>query len=259
LLVGHGTRDPNGTVEFFRLAEVLSKRITPFPVAACLLEFQHPTIPEAWASLVEQGCRNIRVAPLLLFAAGHARTDIPDAVAECAMTTPHVSYSQSGPLSRAAPIIDLLCTRIKQCAERANWGWQNRSGQSTTLVMVGRGSYDVCAKSDMHVLGEIVARRCRMRNHYTGFYAMAEPKLPDVLDQAAQQSANRPGASRVLVQPHLLFQGRLYDAIRSQVDQAAERHPDVEFAVGDYLGPVEEVAEALAARAEVGHRKSVAS
>ena len=246
LLVGHGTRDPNGTTEFFQLAKVLGERLAPLPVEGCLLEFQHPTIPEAWNTLVEKGCQHIRVAPLLLFAAGHARSDIPDAVAKSAAATPDVSYSQSGPLSRSAPIIDLLCNRIQQCATRERWNWHDeQQRQATSLVMVGRGSYDPCAKADMRILSEIVAQRCQMQHHDTGFYAMAEPRLPEVLDRAAVQ----PGVKRVLVQPHLLFQGRLFDAVKNQVNDAAKRHPAIAFAMGDYLGPVPEVAEALSFRA----------
>ncbi len=53
----------------------------------------------------------------------------------------------------------------------------------------------------------------------------------------------------MIVQPHLLFQGRLYDAISNQVTEAAVRHPQIQFVLGDYLGPTVEIADALAARA----------
>lgn len=240
LLVGHGTRDPAGTEEFFQLASVLAERLAPLPVEGCLLEFQHPTIPEAWRTLVRRGAKQIRVAPLLLFAAGHARSDIPDAVAACAAETPGVCYSQCGPLSRAPTIVALLSSRIRQAADREAIPVDD----SVALVMVGRGSYDPCAKADMRVLGEIVARRCEMPHHAVGFYAMAEPRLPGVLGEVAGRS----GIRTVIVQPHLLFQGRLYDAIAAQVAEASQRHPQVRFVVADYLGPTAEVAEALVRR-----------
>ncbi|WP_233902971.1 sirohydrochlorin chelatase [Stieleria maiorica] len=236
LLVGHGTRDPEGTAEFFQLASVLARRMAPVPVEGCLLEFQHPTIPEAWQTLVRRGATQICVAPLLLFAAGHARSDIPDAVAACTAETPGVTSCQSGPLSRAPTIVELLVRRIKEATPQAD--------DSVALLTVGRGSYDPCAKADMRVLGEIVARRCGIGGHAVGFYAMAEPKVPETLDELA----TRPGIRTVIVQPHLLFQGRLYDAIGTQVHEASQRHPNVQFVVGDYLGPTPEVAEALMRR-----------
>ena len=241
LLVGHGTRDRRGTQEFFQLASTLEEKVAPTPVQGCLLEFQHPTIPEAWNALVDRGVQHVRVCPLLLFAAGHARTDIPEAIAACATTTPSVRFSQSGSLSRAPSIISALSCRVAQAAGDRPAAVDD----SVALVMVGRGSYDPCAQADMRVLGEVVARRCGIRQHAVGFYAMADPKLPDVLDQVA----GRRGIRSVIVQPHLLFQGRLYDAIGRQVDEASRRHRGVAFTLGGYLGPSNEVADALIRRA----------
>jgi sirohydrochlorin cobaltochelatase len=240
-LVGHGTRDPDGTREFFQLASLLAERLDPTPVEGCLLEFQHPTIPEAWETLVTGGATHIRVAPLLLFAAGHARSDIPGIVAGCAAKTPQVATSQSGPLSRAPTIIDLLVDRVTAAVSASGVV----TDDTVALVSVGRGSHDPCAKADMRMLGEIVARRCGLDEHAVGFYAMTEPKLPEVLDQVA----GRPRVRSVVVQPHLLFHGRLYDAIVRQVNEAAARHPEKTFVVGDYLGPSIEVADALIRRA----------
>ncbi|KAA5540549.1 sirohydrochlorin chelatase [Roseiconus nitratireducens] len=241
LLIGHGTRDETGTEEFLALADVLARRVAPLPVAPALLEFQKPTIREAWDSLVQCGATHIRVAPLLLFAAGHARQDIPAEISACAERTPGVIHSQSEPLSRAPSIVDLLVERITHTASDLSVDRR----ESVTLVMVGRGSHDPCAGSDMRVLGEVTARRAGFSNHAVAFYAMAEPRLPKVLDQVASDSRTQ----TVLVQPHLLFHGRLYDAIAGQVREAADRHPDVRFGMGGYLGATEEVAEAVRRRA----------
>ncbi|MEO1615170.1 MAG: sirohydrochlorin chelatase [Planctomycetota bacterium] len=240
LLVGHGTRDPSGTAQFFELSKMLAER-APCPVVGCLLEFQEPTIPQGWQMLVEAGVDRICIAPLLLFAAGHARSDIPELVAECAAKTPHVESWQAGPLSRAGEILSLLESRIRQVAHAS----KVTLDESTALVMVGRGSYHPCATSDMRVLGQLVAHRTGLLPKSTvGFYAMAEPKLPEVLDRAAEAT----DIETVLVQPHLLFQGRLYDAIARQVDEAGQRHPSVRFLLGNYLGPCEAVADAVLRR-----------
>ncbi len=244
LLIGHGTRDEAGTREFFELAGQLRRQLDPLPVQGCLLEFQEPTIQQAWRRLTRDGVGHVQIAPLLLFAAGHARSDIPDEVARCSASTPGVSFHQCGPLSRAPEIIGLLVERI-----RSNLGRRWRPGDA--LVMVGRGSYDPCAQADMRVLGEVVARRVKAPEHAVAFYAMAEPKLPAVLDEIA----SRPGVKRVVVQPHLLFQGRLFDAIGRLVSEAAGRNPEVQFSLGDYLGPNAPVAAALVRRLEQARRQ----
>jgi sirohydrochlorin cobaltochelatase len=124
--------------------------------------------------------------------------------------------------------------------------------------MVGRGSRDVCASADMRILSEVVVHGRNAKTNarladelklasdalFTTFYAMAEPRLPGTLAAVAQTER----FDRILVHPHLLFSGRLYEAIGRQVGEAANRFPDVEFRVSDYLGPTRAVARAIAGR-----------
>lgn len=260
LLVGHGTRDEAGTREFRQLGEVLQQRLSPIPVVACLLEFQQPTIRQAWDILIDQGVSKIRVAPLLLFAAGHAKQDIPDEIRRCLTETvapnsppasgilasgkerpgmPAIRTSQSAPLSRHPSLVRLLMQRITETTDRCGC-----TAADSALVMVGRGSRDPCASADMRILSELVRSRLGFPKVATAFYAMAQPRLPEVLDQVARSTAH----STVIVQPHLLFDGRLYQAIASQVAEANQRHPAVHFELSHYLGPDPLVAEAIATR-----------
>ena len=248
LLVGHGTRDPGGTAQFFQLAELLQKRVAPMPVAPALLEFQSPTIPEAWASLVSQGIHHIHVAPLLLFAAGHAKQDIPEIIAQCQADHAGITADQSRPISRHAALVGLACDRVQQGMEGVS-----AHPERTALVMVGRGSHDPCAQADMKLLSQVVNQRIDVAQTLTSFYAMAEPRLPAILEQAAASGR----FDTILVQPHLLFEGRLYQAIRNQVSEAAQRHPGVQFETTAYLGPKDSIAEAIADRALKPPRLSV--
>ena len=241
LLVGHGTRDREGTDQFFELAAVLAGQVAPRPVEPCLLELQRPNIPEAWRRLVGRGATRVHVCPLLLFTAGHARRDIPEAVAAAAAASPGVRYTFSRPLSRHPRLLELLTERLVETLQAS----QRLTPSRTAAVMVGRGSFDACARSDMRVLSEVVSRRLPLRRVETAFYAMAEPRVPEVLDAVAAD----PSIDAVVVQPHLLFAGRLYQAINRQVREAAARHPRVEFRIGRYLGPDTRIAEALRDRA----------
>lgn len=240
LLIGHGTRDAEGTRQFFQLGEQLSRTLAPEPVESCLLEFQHPTIPEAWQALVDRGVRHIHAAPLLLFAAGHAKADIPDELAQCRQKTPAVTFDQSRPISRHRCLVDLTVKRIAESLSRAKIDQRN----STALIMVGRGNRDPCAQADMRVLTEVVAHQFSFAAAITAFYAMAEPSLTDVFEQVARSGRYQ----SIVIQPHLLFTGRLFDAIGRQVAEAAKRFPAVSFYLGNYLGPEPEIADAIAGR-----------
>jgi sirohydrochlorin cobaltochelatase len=239
MLVGHGTKDDQGTQQFFQLGERLAERLSPRPVEVALLEFQQPTIPDAWTRLVRQGVEHVHIAPLLLFAAGHAKQDIPRVVRECQAAAPGVSFDLARPLSRHRSIVQLVSRRIGDTLASSA-----ASIQSTALVMVGRGNTDPCAQADMRVLSEVISRRIDVAEVFTAFYAMADPPLPETLDRIARSGR----FSEVVVHPHLLFTGRLYEAISSQVDQASNRFADVHFRLSSYLGPDPLVADALCER-----------
>ncbi|NNE00170.1 MAG: sirohydrochlorin chelatase [Pirellulaceae bacterium] len=246
LLVGHGTRDALGTRQFFELGQRLADQLSPAPVASCLLEFQEPTIPQAWDQLAALGVQHIHVAPLLLFAAGHAKRDIPDLVAQCHTRTPNIGVDQSGPLSRHRAMIELVQQRIGEVDRTVD-----RS--KSALVMVGRGSFDPCAQADMRVLTEVVAWRMGFAHTTTAFYAMAEPRLPEMLDRVAAMD----GIETIIVQPHLLFAGRLFDAISQQIAEASARHRDRRFLTTAYLGPECQIATAIAGRLKMTPQPNV--
>ncbi len=260
LLVGHGTRDAVGTAEFFQLSNRLAAQIgNGTIVRPCLLEFQQPTIVQAWNSLIEQGVGRVTVAPLLLFAAGHAKSDIPGevAAARAAMRrNDAVQVRYARPISRQTAMIEAVRHRVRETFHRVPAG--SAPKLRTAIVMVGRGSRDVCASSDMRMLSEVAVRgRVADTNQslanelevpadglFTTFYAMAEPRLPDTLSSIAATGR----FERIVVQPHLLFAGRLYDAIVEQTNRVAAAHRSLRFDVASYLGPCDMVAAAIAAR-----------
>lgn len=248
LLIGHGTRDARGTEQFFQLSTRLAESVQPIPCQAALLEFQQPTIPEAWDSLVAEGVNHIHVAPLLLFAAGHARQDIPEAIAACSQRTPGVTFDQSLPLSRHRAIVELVVDRIARVfsgiADRQRLVKPTDTARNVALVMVGRGNRDPCAQADMRVLSELVNHRIDVATTRTAFYAMAEPKLPDVLTELAASGQY----DCIVIHPHLLFAGRLHQAIIDQTERIAAEHPQIDFRMSDYLGPVDAIASAIADR-----------
>lgn len=241
LLVGHGTRDPNGTRQFFELSDRLSDSLPGIPMEAALLEFQQPTIPEAWDSLHRRGVRHVHVAPLLLFAAGHAKQDIPDEIGSCQESTPGMTFDQSRPLSRHAAILELVESRVRDSLTQIP-----SPPERIAIVMVGRGNRDPCAQADMRVMTEIIRKRVSVETTTTAFYAMAQPALPGVLASVASTERY----DQIIVYPHLLFEGRLLEAIKRQVSEAAEQFPWTQFRLAEHLGPDRLVALAIRGRIE---------
>jgi sirohydrochlorin ferrochelatase len=72
------------------------------------------------------------------------------------------------------------------------------------------------------------------------FLAMAAPSLDDALSRAAQLPYRR-----VVVQPHLLFEGELSERVRKATQSAAHRSADQEWIVAECLGPHHLLAAAI--------------
>jgi len=232
-------------------------------ISPCLLEFQEPTIAAAMSSLLRSGVGHVTIAPLLLFSAGHAKSDIPDAVADCLHDTPLASRPklvQCRPISRQSELVRAVRERLCETLQhrpQPKTSQPGGVGAETAIVMVGRGSRDPCATTDMRLLSEVVVNgrlsgetslgerfSIAPANVFTTFYAMAEPRLPKTLSQLAGSGKYH----RILVYPHLLFAGRLFDSIAGQVGQAKAEYPRIQFELSSYLGPTDFISRAIAAR-----------
>jgi sirohydrochlorin cobaltochelatase len=242
LLVGHGTRDAAGIAEFLVLAERVRGLLLPRPVEACFLELAQPTIADGLHRLIDQGMRRVTVVPLLLTAAGHAKRDIPDAIAEVSGAHPELIVRQTAALDCHPRILDLSTRRYDEAlAERATV-----PPEQTLLLLVGRGSSDPAAVATVRRFAALRAERSKVGRVETCFAAVAKPSLEEMLPVVAAA-----GFQRIVVQPHLLFRGRLLRDVREAVERfqtretASEGPPRMEWIVAGPLGPEAELAEAV--------------
>jgi sirohydrochlorin cobaltochelatase len=241
MVVGHGTADPVGAAETRRVSELVAAVLPGVPVALGFLEVIGPTIPTALETLAAAGCREVVAAPLLLFAAGHAKRDVPEAIAAPAAKL-GLTVHRGEPLGCHPAIVELSRRRRYSCADSAT------PAESTTLVMVGRGSSDPTAPAQLEAFAEAtLAGGFRPARLLTGFVAAARPTVPEALRAAVEPIPA--GVRRVIVQPHLLFRGHVEEQVSEAVAAAREARPDVEWLQVPRLGPDRLVAEALVERA----------
>jgi sirohydrochlorin cobaltochelatase len=227
LLVGHGTRSALGREEFLTLAQLVVKRVD-VPVEAGFLELAEPTIATATARLVKRGARRIVVAPLLLFAAGHAKDDIPRAVAAAlaAIGATEVTALQVSHLGCHPSIVELSSGRFTESLQVCH----PLPAADTCLLLVGRGSHDESATAEMHEFARLIAERSPVGSTSVAFLAMARPGLRETLPELA-----RKGWKRVVVQPHLLFHGDLYDTLSSAIENCRMESSKTEWIVTPHL------------------------
>jgi sirohydrochlorin cobaltochelatase len=240
LLVGHGTRYAPGVEEFFKLARLIARRVQDHAVEPCFLEFSEPSIAQGVARLVERGARRIVVAPVILFAAGHIRHDIPREVAKAADEHGGVPLAQAPHLGCHSALVQVSSRRFAESIAAA----PAVAPADTVLVMVGRGSRDTDATQEMLRFANLRRSSKEASDTKVAFLAMAGPPLEPTLECVA-----RAAPKRIVVQPHLLFSGELLERVGQLVERFAVAHLAIDWRVTRHLGPTEEIADAVLERA----------
>ncbi len=227
MVCGHGSRDPDAIREFAVLAEKLAGRFDGWPLEHGYLEFARPVIREGLDRLVEKGARHILAVPGMLFAAGHAKNDIPSVLNTYQAAREGLTIEYGRELGLDPRMIRAAGARIEETLATSANGVPLHD---TLLVVVGRGASDPDANSN-------VAKVTRMLWEGFGF-GWAETAYSGVtfpLVEPALEKAARLGFSRIVVFPYFLFTGILVDRIYAATDAVAVRHPDIEFLKTPYL------------------------
>lgn len=247
LLVGHGTRDEVGTQQFLELAEGLKEAFAPLAVEAAFLELAQPGISVAVDRLLDRGVDEIVTAPVILFAAGHVKRDIPLQVASAITVRGRsdIRQVQVGHLGCHEALVELSRVRMEEAVrERSDMETRGQGDNGTEcLLLVARGSTDEAAAEEMRQFAALRQAGLSGVQVEVAFLAKARPSFEDKLAEikalldkpevATEGTESRiaTGCQTVIVQPHLLFEGELVDRIRSQIAEIAAEQPQTEWIV----------------------------
>jgi len=116
VLFAHGSRDPEWSAPFERLARRVREREPALRAAVAYLEISAPTLGEAIAALVADGATDIVVAPLFLAPGGHVRRDLPQLLAAARRRHPGVPMRVLATIGEADPLLDAIAAWIADAA-----------------------------------------------------------------------------------------------------------------------------------------------
>lgn len=227
LLIGHGTRIAAGVAEFHHLADQLQQALPDRRCLAGFLELVEPSLPEALATLWQQGFRRITALPALLLAAGHVKNDIPVILSTFQAEHPELTITFGADLGIHPSLLRVARERIEQIEGKFGPDYDRRD---TLLVVIGRGSSDPDANSNISKITRILWEGMGFGWAETAYTAVAAPLMADALERA-----HRLGFPRVVVFPYLLFTGRLMEQVRATVATYQNRHSEVQAVVAPYL------------------------
>jgi sirohydrochlorin cobaltochelatase len=227
MICGHGSRDGDAIRQFEQVAAGLAERLPQYPTTYGFLEFATPIIRDGLDSLRDGGATRILAVPGMLFAAAHAKNDIPSVLNRYGAENPGVKVDYGRELAVDLKLLRAARDRIEAAEAEAGY---NIGRDETCLVAVGRGASDPDANSN-------VAKVARLLWEGMGF-AWAEVCFSGVtfpLTTTGFDRVSKLGFKRIIVFPYFLFTGVLVKRIYQHADEAAARNPDVEFVKAGYL------------------------
>ncbi|MEO1380447.1 MAG: sirohydrochlorin chelatase, partial [Pseudomonadota bacterium] len=148
MICGHGSRNKNAVDQFASLAERLRERFPDVPVDYGYLEFANPVIHQGLDALKAQGANHILAVPGMLFAAGHAKNDIPSVLNAYQAMNPDITVDYGRELGIDLRMIRAAAARIEEGLKAQGWK-EGDSLHDTMLVVVGRGASDPDANSNV--------------------------------------------------------------------------------------------------------------
>ncbi|HEX6958720.1 MAG TPA: sirohydrochlorin chelatase [Ferrovibrio sp.] len=237
MLCGHGSRDARAIAEFEALAQQMKRRLPQYDVDYGFLEFATPIIRTGLDALRAKGNTKILALPGMLFAAGHAKNDIPSVLNRYQAEHPEVTISYGRDLGIDLKMLRAAGDRVQQALDAAGAG---AARHETALVVVGRGTSDPDANSNISKVTRMLWEGFGFGWAETAYSGVTFPLVAPALQHVA-----RLGYRRVIVFPYFLFTGILVERIYDHTDQVAAQHPGIDFVKAGYLNDHPLVLEVL--------------
>ncbi|WP_020594307.1 sirohydrochlorin chelatase [Kiloniella laminariae] len=245
MVCGHGSRDEGAVREFDSVARGIRERLPQYVVDSGFLEFATPIIRTGLDNLREAGHDLVLAIPGMLFAAGHAKNDIPSVLRTYEAQHPEMKIEYGRELGIDPKLIAAAGARIQEAVDAANASSGEVPIHDTMLMVVGRGASDPDANSNVSKV---------MRLLWEGFgFGWGEVCYSGVtfpLVEPGLEHATKLGYKRIIVFPYFLFTGILVKRIYDYTDVVAARHPEIEFVKAPYLSDHPKVLDAFADRVQ---------
>lgn len=236
LLMAHGTKDPEGRRELREL-EAMVQAAAAWPVALGVLEYPGELTPSLHAAadrLAALRPARVVAAPVLLLQAGHGKLDMPRELSAIRARHPAIRWTLAQPLLPHVLLRDAARERLHEVSHPTvgdHAGTRARIDDPDAILLVGRGSHDPHANSDLFKIARLFTEEGGHEIVEACFISQAPPGVPGGIDRCA-----RLGARSVVVLPYFLHTGVLVRRIAQQASDAQARHPGVRIRVAPHLG-----------------------
>jgi sirohydrochlorin cobaltochelatase len=187
------------------LAAAVASSLRGVAVEVGFLEMTDPAAGAVIDSLVRRGCRRVVVLPLVLLAAGHAKSDVPAVVVEARDRHRGLDVRFGRPLGVSRIPVETLGQAVVAAG-----------GAGLPLLMVARGTSDPDANAEAHKAARLLAEWTGAPFVHVGFSGVTGPRVPEAAGVFA-----RLGYRRMAVAWWYLCHGKLIERGRADLARFA--------------------------------------
>lgn len=238
LAIAHGTRNPRAPEEMAELLRLVRDRLgTPAQNAWLEDDLTDPDPVTAAGRLVDAGADAIVTLPFLVLGAGHAKTDVPGALADIHDAYPRVDIVHGRVLGLHPALFGLARERVAAARSRPE-----PPADDEALLVTAAGSSDPDANGDLAKAARFLAETTGHRWAETAYAGVTWPTADTALRRLAAA-----GARRVVRFSWSLLAGVLEQRVDRWADEVAEE-TGLEVVDAGRFGPEPAVAEAVVDR-----------
>ena len=227
MLCGHGSRSEAAVHQFAGLVDKLKMILPQIPIEYGYLEFAKPIINEGLEKLRTEGVREIIAIPAMLFAAGHAKNDIPSVLNRYVADNPDMKIQYSKELGIDNLMIRAAADRVTEAIGSSD---NLIDKHDTLLLVVGRGASDPDANSNVTKVTRLLWEGIGFGWAETAYSGVTFPLVEPALEKLINV-----GYKRIIIFPYFLFTGILIDRIYQSVDLISSKYREIEFIKAPYL------------------------
>ncbi len=235
LLVGHGSRNSEGNREIEKFASSWRKQNTGWHIETCFIEFAEVLLDaglDRAAKHAANKSKKVIVVPLILNAAGHVKTEIPQFIEQARSRHPGIQFNYARHLGANDAILMVLKRELGKVMAALDVP----DPKTTGVIILGRGSSDRVANGEIAKMARWLYEESDHEHIDIAFTGITYPRLERVVQQQVAL-----GMSQIAILPYYLFTGILIERIQRQVTRLQSQHPRLAIKCAGYFGFEKEI------------------
>ncbi len=226
LLVGHGSRDPNGNKEIESFTAKWKTQHSDWRIEVCYIEFADILLDEGFDNAAQNSSK-VLVIPLILNAAGHVKMEIPEHLERARQRHPNIEFIYGKHLGVNMAILTIIKRRLSEVMNKLAMP----DPKTTGVIILGRGSSDKIANGEVAKLARWLQEEGDHEMIDIAFTGITYPRLETIVQRQVKL-----GMTQIAILPYYLFTGTLITRIAEQFKHLQQQYPHIRFGLGNYFG-----------------------